>query len=290
MWKIDTLFSRKGGRHDPTSRVELEFQTRSYVGAVVGQARPNGRRSYRLWFDEELRIALAQTFVMSNMRDLEGRLQSVAGQKGNVEQDIPFWEFLDIEFNRKRRQFLLTAYYPQKPSFPLLFHRMAGAPALKRIRDEIAGKSPFRIHKQEWRPRDQFELEIGATNVIYMLTDSDKRLVYVGETDDLVSRLSRGHVQIPDWDFYRYDALPAAWAPYRLQIERMLIFDVEQLLNGFPGIPVPLRLVNVRVDRTRKHTVADGTPSIVFCPHRSPNRVPNRSEEGRTVRAPTSPR
>jgi hypothetical protein len=57
---------------------------------------------------------------------------------------------------------------------------MAGAPALKRIRDELAGKSPLRIYKQEWRPREQFELEIGATNVIYMLVDTTKRLLYRG--------------------------------------------------------------------------------------------------------------
>lgn len=129
---------------------------------------------------------------------------------------------------------------------------MAGAPALKRIRDEIAGKSLLRIYKQEWRPREQFELEIGATNVIYMLIDTANRLLYIGETDNLVTRLNRGHPQIPRWDFYRYNALPVAWASHRLQIERMLICDLEQLLSGLPGIGLGLRLVNVRVDRPSK--------------------------------------
>ena len=256
MWRIATLFSRKAGRYHPSSRVQLEFQERTYRGDVIWYPRSNGSVSYRLWFDEELRFALAQTFVMSNMRDLEGRLQSAAGHKNEVEQGIPFWEFLDIEFSRERRRFFLRAYYSQKPSFPFLFQRMAGAPALKRIRDELAGKSLLRIYKQEWRPREQFELEIGATNVIYMLIDTKNGLLYIGETENLVSRLSRGHEQIPGWNYYRYNTLPVAWAPHRLQLERMLICDLEQLLHALPDLQVGLRLVNVRVDRPLKRAVA----------------------------------
>jgi hypothetical protein len=259
MWEISKLFSHKAGRYHPKSRVKLEFQKRIYDGDVIWYPRAYGGVSYRLWFDEELRFALAQTFVMSNMRDLEGRLQAAAGLKNKVEKDIPFWEFLDIEFDRKRRRFLLNAYYHQEPSFPFLFKRMAGAPALKRIRDELAGKSPLRIYKQEWRPREQSDLEIGTTNVIYMLADTTNRLLYIGETDNLVARLRGGHEQIPDWNFYRFDALPAAWAPHRLQLERMLICDFEQLLHSLPSFQVRLRLVNVRVDRPSKRTPAKQT-------------------------------
>jgi len=252
MWELPSLFANKGSRHHPNSRVGLEFQNKIYGGDVIWYPRPYRSVSYRLWFDEELRFELAKTFVMSNMRDLEGRLRAKAGQKDEVEQEIPFWEFVDIEFAKDERRFFVNAYYLQKPSFPFLFQRMAGAPALKRIRDEIAGKSIQRIYKQEWRPRAQAELEIGATNVVYMLTDTRKGLLYIGETEDLVSRLSRGHSQIPDWNFYRYNALPTAWAPHRLQIERMLICDMEQLLSGLPDLEVGLKLANLRIDRPLK--------------------------------------
>lgn len=62
--------------------------------------------------------------MMSFMRDLESRLRK---DKERIEDDIPFWEFIDLEFDKNNRIFHLTAYYTQKPSFPELFRRLIGS-------------------------------------------------------------------------------------------------------------------------------------------------------------------
>jgi hypothetical protein len=252
MWSIRTVFPEPGGRRDPLSQVQLTFDGRSFEGAVTAYKR-RGSAAYRLFFEDALRDALAETFVMSNMRDLEARLRLAEGVADDVEDELPFWEFLDIEFDGPARTFWLEAYFRQKPSFPSLFRRLAISPPLKRMRDELAGKSHPRIHKQRWRPRRELDTEIGASNVIYMLIDTAADLFYVGEAAHLVPRLRRGHSLIPRWDYYRYDMLPSVLAPFRLQLERMLIRDIESLIGAAAeDLPKPLsqvRLVNLRIDR-----------------------------------------
>lgn len=253
MWNITSVFPSKGGRRDPESQVTLQFKGRRFNGAVTWYRRGESALSYRLWFEDALRYALADAFVMSHMRDLEARLYTANGGSGDIEQRIPFWEFLDIEFDSADRAFDLTAYYVQKPSFPELFRRLADAPPMKRIRDELAGKAVARIYKQKWKLRSEFETEIGATNVIYMLADTGNRLLYVGEADALVPRFRRGHEPIPDWNYYRYSVLPQPLSEYRLQLERMLIRDMDALFGETAAaLPVTIsnfKLVNLRIDR-----------------------------------------
>jgi hypothetical protein len=81
------------------------------------------------------------------------------------EEQISFWEFLDIEFDPENRNFRFVAYYRVRPSFPNLFKRLVGSPALRRIEDEVQNKQEGRIHKQDWKPRSELEYELGATNV-----------------------------------------------------------------------------------------------------------------------------
>jgi hypothetical protein len=50
--------------------------------------------------------------------------------------------------------------------------------------------------------------EIGPRNVIYKLLDTKARQFYVVGASDLRARISQPHPSIPQWDFYRYDALP----------------------------------------------------------------------------------
>lgn len=86
-----------------------------------------------------------------------------------------------------------------------------------------------------------------------MLADCDNGLFYVGETEDLIARLRRGHSPIPDWTHYRYDLLPAAFTSMRVTIERMLISDIDSVLGRWAGLlPVPpsgFTLVNTKIDR-----------------------------------------
>lgn len=71
-----------------------------------------------------------------------------------------------------------------------------------------------------------------AQNVIYMLIDTKNKLLYVGEAQDLVKRLSQPYPTIKDWDYFRYNVLPDKLAPYRVVLERMLIRDFASLLKN----------------------------------------------------------
>ena len=170
---------------------------------------------------------------MSYMRSLEGALR----QNADVERGIPFWEFLDIEFDQARRRFRFVAYYRQQPSFPHLFRRLIGSPALRKAADEIEGKTDIRIYKQDWKPRSDLEFELGAQNVIYMLIDTNRKQFYVGAAADLVKRLLQPHSCIENWNFFRYDVLPAELAPYRVDLERMMIRDFAACLKNKRNIP-----------------------------------------------------
>ena len=51
---------------------------------------------------------------MSYMRDLESRLSDATV---DIEQETPFWELLDIEFDLNSRAFHLSAHYTQRPVY-----------------------------------------------------------------------------------------------------------------------------------------------------------------------------
>ena len=163
------------------------------------------------------------------MRDIESRLSEASL---DIEQEIPFWEFLDIEFDNASRTFHLSAHYTQRPDFPELFKRLTYSPVLKRVDDELAGKDEFRIHKQDWRPKSEYEAELGAENVIYTLIDTKNKLLYVGEAERLIQRFDQGHKPIPHWDHYRYDQLPPMKRKTRVALERMMIRAFASVLTN----------------------------------------------------------
>jgi len=215
------------------ARVGIKFRNKLYDGwvtvATKGRTKA-GHGLYRLWFSENLQFLLKDVFLMSYMRDIEGRLRK---QKNvNIENEIPFWEFLDIEFDPNNNVFIFTTHYLQKPSFPELFKRMVGSPILHRIEDELEEKSDDRIHKREWKPREELETEIGAENVLYMLIDTKKKLLYMGQAKNLIKRLLGSHPEIKDWDYYRYSLLPNTLGKHRIGLERMLIRDFASILTN----------------------------------------------------------
>lgn len=249
MWSLQELYGQVTSRKDPRSNALIQYKGTEYKGWVT--TAPHGRKSpaFRLWYDRLLSLELKRTFLMSYMRSLEGALQA---KNSDVEQKIPFWEFLDIEFDPAHRRFRFVAYYKQEASFPHLFHRLIGSPALRRVADEIEGKKEIRIHKQDWTPRSELEFQLGASNVIYMLLDTNGKRFYVGEAADLVKRLLQPHSSIPDWNLFRYDVLPPELAPYRVVLERMLIRDFAAVLKNKKQVPsqeiADCELANDKVD------------------------------------------
>ena len=171
MWSLPEIYGTVTSRKDPRSSAIVFYKGMQYSAWVT--TAPHGRKSpaFRLWFDPILSLALKRTFLMSYMRSLEGALQETV----DIEQLIPFWEFLDIEFDKPRHTFRFVAYYRQQASFPHLFERLIGSPALRKVADEIECKNTTRIYKQNWKPRSELEFELGAQNVIYMLIDTHEK-------------------------------------------------------------------------------------------------------------------
>ena len=205
MWNFDTVFPGIVKTQDEGSKVRIKFNGKEFDGKVVStHPKKRANKVCRFYFSEDLLAELKEVFLMSFMRDLESRLRDDAT---DIETDIPFWEFVDIEFDSHSKTFHLNAHYTQLPIFPELFKRLTYSPVLKRIDDELNAKGEFRIQKQDWRSRSEYEFEVGAENVIYLLIDTSERLFYVGEAENLIRRFNAGHPSIKDWDFYRYDQL-----------------------------------------------------------------------------------
>lgn len=248
MWALPGIYRKITSRKDPEASAAVQYNGKQYDAWVT--TAPHGRKNpaFRLWYDRALSLEMKRTFLMSYMRSLEGALQ----ENTDIEQKIPFWEFLDIEFDKSRRLFRFVAYYKQEPSFPHLFRRLIGSPALRRVADKIEGKKESRIHKQDWTPRPELEFQLGASNVIYMLLDTNAKRFYVGEAVDLVKRLLQPHPSIPDWNFFRYDVLPPELEPHRVALERMLIRDFATVLKSKKEVPwkeiCDYELANDKVD------------------------------------------
>jgi len=250
MWKIQEMFKHCTSKQMRDSEVTIVFQGKEYPGNVTVAKKGRKTPAYRLWYHYDLGMELKHKFLMSYMRSLEKRLRTEA--KEDIEKEIPFWEFLDIEFDSEDRIFRFEAYYYQEPSFPELFKRLIGSPALQQIDDELYEKEAGRIHKQSWNPRSELEFELGAQNVIYMLIDTESKLFYIGEAKDLIKRLSQKYSCIPKWNYYRYDVLPPQLASYRVAIERMLIRGFAEILESKVNIQCfsisDYKLANDRID------------------------------------------
>ena len=233
-WKIETYFPDNKGflrKTDKLSEATIEFNKKIY-DAHITCTNPEKRKNkvYRLWFSDDLLDEIKITYNMSYMRDLESALRK---DMSNIEKEIPFWEFVDIEFLQDKRKFVFTAHYKQEPIFPKLFNRLSGSPAIKSVEDEIFNKKGFRIHKQDWKKVDEINTEIGAKNVIYYLINNKKKEIYIGEAQDLIKRI-RQHLKISSsWDYYRYDKLPASVnTNMRINIERMLIRSFASFMQN----------------------------------------------------------
>jgi hypothetical protein len=230
MWGLPSYFQHVTSKKNSEAQVVIRYEKKIYNGWVTVAKEGRSSPAYRLWFEDSLAHELKYTFLMSYMRSLEQSL--TMDKKNDIESEIPFWEFLDIEFNQQKKEFIFVAYYTQEASFPNLFERLISSPVINKIADELDKKGEARIYKQNWKPREELEYEIGALNVIYMLLDTKNKLLYIGEAQDLIKRLSQPYPTIKDWNFFRYNVLPDKLAPYRVVLERMLIRDFAALLRN----------------------------------------------------------
>jgi hypothetical protein len=260
MWDLSDDFLEGNTRKDPQSKVKIIFNEKEYDGWI--NLRIKGRKTpqFRMFYSRDLTFELKDAFVMSFARDIEDRLRKSKNKKRekteeeSIENEIPFWDFLDIEYDKNTKKFYFKAYYTQKPTFEELFKRLIESPVFHKIDDELKEKPPFRIYKTKWKPRNDLEYELGANNVLYTLIDTKNKLLYIGEAASLIDRLRQDHPSIPNWDFFRYNVLPNEIAEHRKSFERMAIRDLSSLLMSKDDSDVikisEYRLTNDKIDLT----------------------------------------
>lgn len=237
VWEINTLFPNSFSKKDSASFVEIFFNNKKYSGHVV---QIKNQRMFRLFFDRQLSDILKDVFLMSYMRSIENDLRKNKTEysEQEIEQEIPFWEFLDIEFDSNKKIFYFKAYYIQKPAYIELFKELVKSHTLKIIDDLLNSKDEFRFVKQDWETRSKLQTQIEAKNVIYNLIDTKNKLIYIGEAESLIQRLNQNREVIKNWEYYRFDCLPDGLTrTQRVAIERLLIRTFASFFKNKKGIP-----------------------------------------------------
>lgn len=236
VWEIEKSFAKCTSNDNPDCFVKIFFDKKQFVGRVIS-SQPKGM--YRLFFTKELSDILKDIFLMSYMRSIEYDLRKnkieYSGQE--IENEIPFWEFLDIEFDSDKKIFYFKAYYIQKPAYIELFKELVKSHTLKIIDDLLNLKDEFRFVKQDWETRSKLQTQIEAKNVIYNLIDTKNKLIYIGEAESLLQRLNQNREVIKNWEYYRFDCLPEGLTRMqRVAIERLLIRTFASFFKNKKGI------------------------------------------------------
>lgn len=249
IWGIESAFGDVVSVKDAAANVNIVFKKKNYQGFIAKSKRSKKGSLYRLFLSDELCAELKKVYIMSYMRGVEAHLRNGKDYERDVEKDIPFWEFLDIEYDSANRVFYFTAYYIQEPVFPELFKSLVKSTILKQFEnDDVLG-----FTKSDWLPRHRSSEQINANNVIYYLIDTEHRLFYIGEASKMHSRFEQGHFGMPTWDYFRYDILPEGFSKkQRVALERMLIRCFATLLSNSNGIPSQkisdYKLTNIKID------------------------------------------
>ncbi len=237
MWRIEQLFSLCRDKENADSRVVVSYDKKKYIGRIIYSPTKN---MFRLFFAKELGEKLKDIFLMSYMRSIEQDLRKNKQeyQDIDIEEEIPFWEFLDIEFDDENKEFKFKAHYIQKPAYIELFKELVKSHTLKKIDDNLNEKPPFRFTKGDWRNRESLAQQIDSTNVIYNLIDTQAKKIYIGEAESLIKRLNQDREEIKNWDFYRFDTLPEGLTKQqRVAIERLLIRTFASFFENLNNIP-----------------------------------------------------
>jgi hypothetical protein len=238
MANIKPRFKGYYSMKDQKTHITIEFNKKDWKGWIVQQKTKKGEK-FRLWFGEDLKYSLQKEFSMSYMRDVESRIKEKESNEDNsnndnIEDKIPFWEFLDIEFDTKKPKVKFVAHYKQKPIFPKLFKSIIDSTIIKEIEGEIDGKEKKskKLNSIEWKSSGGFKKEMLSNNVIYMLLNQSKKKLYIGETSKPFSSRAKEHNNLSEWEFYKYIKLPDNLANYRVLLERMLIKMFSSIMKS----------------------------------------------------------
>lgn len=250
-WNVQSLFESSRSQYSKEGKVSIFFSKKEYKGSVYF----NKSGQCRLAFEKSLGDKLKEAFVMSYMRYIEEKLRKGKEKyaKTKIEEEIPFWEFLDIEFDQKNKVFYFNAHYFQKPLYFELFKEVVNSHILFDIEEVLQPKEGLRIIKEKWQPKSKLKSQVDAKNVIYNLIDVNNKEFYVGEAESLLKRLSGKRSEIPNWTHYRFDSLPNGLTKQqRVAIERLLIRAFASFLPNKKGVDSmnvsDFKLTNKKID------------------------------------------
>lgn len=251
-WKMESVFGTNTSKKALIAQVKIKFRNLYYPAQVTYSF--NKDTTYQIFLSKAFVEQMKDVFLMSYMRSLEQKLRKGNRKYDNIdiEDEIPFWEFLDIEFDRKGKVFNCKAHYNQKPIFPELFKQFINSHILKGIENKLLEKGDFKFIKDNWKPRSELNNYLNRNNIIYYLIDTKNKLLYIGESDH-TKRLSQIRTVIPHWNFFRVDFLPE-WMTrnQRLELERLIIRSFASLLENEKGIQSQsissYKLANKKID------------------------------------------
>ena len=250
-------------KEDPAAQIKIKFhgdgETSNHSGWITTTnfSKSNLRRSatVRFSFDADVAEKLQQTFPMSHFREIERRLRDPMPKPAEIEEEYPFFEFLDIEWESSSRCIHLTSHFTTPMQFNTVFQRLQSDGVVDRLERSLRpGEARVHVKKTGWRPRSEMVKEEMTTNVIYTLIDEEHQEIYIGEAENLKARFSQTRHEIPGWTHYRYDRLPEGTSrEVRQSIERMAIRQLASLMENdgeISGFNISnFRLKNRRIDR-----------------------------------------
>ena len=228
------------GKKNPDNQILIHFKNRRYEGgSITVQTESRATPFYRLWLPpplvEELRISFQMTYIRGLEEELQKKASGAIKSNFNSESEIPFWEFLDIEFDAEKMEIHLTAHWKQEVMFPMFFREIINSQLATRIEQEVLRGKELVIGKSEWKRKAHLQSQINEKNVIYWLVDKINKQLYVGMAENLTKRVTENRPEIPNWTHYRYDVLPYAFDDkIRHAIEKMVIRAMASLLKNQP--------------------------------------------------------
>jgi hypothetical protein len=118
-WVKDNLFIIRdifphNSRNNPQSKVEIQYRHNNgritkHVGWVVTTYFNNRKDVQRLYFGDDILSNITKDFKMSYHRTMEKIHRDWNSPR--IEEEIQFWEFIDIEFDPKGLKFIFVPHY-----------------------------------------------------------------------------------------------------------------------------------------------------------------------------------
>ena len=217
-------------------QVDILFNKKRFSGKLRWTKNGPNSKQLRFSFESGLGDLLKEEFLMSYMRSLEGDIRKSKNMPSDLEKEIPFWEFIDIEFDVEKKTFYFTNHYSISADFQYLYSAIKQSQVLHLI-DEQHNFSKSKIFKSDWLDKKELKNNLDVKNVIYYLIDKENKEIYIGQANSLTQRLSGSRNEIPNWTHYRFDKLPNTFSERdRVLLERFLIRGYASLLKNSESI------------------------------------------------------